>query len=199
MKITIDGKEVLHLKRIQRKIIKDEIPAEIFRDNMTRRCRYWLERPQNHYANFNKETLISQLQQNGATNIPTNLLKLAEDHADLFPCRYGYADITNDIVCTVGPNSFLFSMSHRKIFRKIKEAEQEKQTRNSYLDYEKEELEKRIGWILQHKWKNCVKRLRFSWMPRLEERGIMNVPIDDELFAELVFSQHDYIESHKLN
>lgn len=192
MKITIDGKEVLELTETQKKIIKNDVSSEIFDEDMTRRCKYWLERPQNHYAHMNKNLLTSKLIENGAITIPSNILRLAETHANEFPGKYGYDDITSDIPCTVGDQSFSFSMSHRKIFRKIKEAEQEKQTRHSYLDYEKEELENRIAWILTHKYERCLKRLIFEWTPKLEDRGIRDVPIDDNLLAELIFSQLDY-------
>ncbi len=199
MKITIDGKVVLHLTKTQKKIIKHDISPEIFKDDMTRRCKYWLERPQNHYAHINKKEIISKLKEIGATTISSNLLKLAEDHADAFPCKYGYEDLTEDIICKVGDQSFSFSVSHRKVFRKMKECEQDKKSRKDYLIYEKEELEKRIAWILPNKCECCLERLRLSWMPKLEERGVSEVPIDDESFAELVFSQSDYVENHKLN
>ncbi len=192
MKITIDGKEVLQLTEIQEKIIKYEIESEIFDGDMTRRCKYWLERPQNHYAHINKALLTSQVIENGAITIPSNNLRLAEIHADEFPGKYGYEDLISDIPCTVGDDSFSFSVSHQKIFRKMKESEQDRRSLEDYLSYEKEEFEKRIVWILPHRWKRCLNRLKLSWMPKLEKRGIMDVPIDDELFAELVFSQSDY-------
>ncbi len=192
MKIIIDGKEVLNLTETQKKTIKNEILSEIFDDDMTRRCKYWLEIPQKKYAHIHQKSLISELEKKGTTTIPSNLLKLAEDHSDAFPCKYGYEDITQDILCNVGDQSFSFSVSHRKISRKMKNHLQEKMSKRKYLSYEKEELEQRIAWILQNKCERCLHRLRLAWMPRLEERGISEVPIDDDAFSELVFSQSDY-------
>ena len=199
MKIKVNGKEVFHLTEIQKKIIKHEIEPEIFDDDMTRRCKYWLQIPQRKYAHINRKALIENLQKNGATTIPVNLLKIAEEYADAFPCKYGYKDLTEDIICNVGEQSFSFSVSHRKISRKMKNHLQEKMSKKDYLSYEKEEIEQRIAWILQDKCDNCLKRLKLAWMPRLEKREISDVPIDDELFAELVFSQSDYLESWNIN
>ncbi len=199
MKITIDGKEVFNLTEIQEKIIRHETEPEIFDDDMTRRCKYWLEIPQKKYSHIHRKALIAQLEQNGATTIPSSLLKLAEHHADTFPCKYGYEDITEDILCNVGDQSFSFSVSHRKISRKMKNSIQNKMSKKEYLSYEKEEMEQRAAWILQDKCDHCLKRLKLAWMPRLEKREISEVPIDDELFAELVFSQSDYVESWNRN
>ncbi len=199
MKIKIDGKEILNLSEIQEKIIRNEIPPEIFYEDMTKRCKYWLELPSNKYAHVNKKSFISNLKEKGATTIPTNSLKLAETHGDIFPCKYGYKDITKDISCVVGDDSFSFSISHRKVFRKMKEADQEGRSRKDYLSHEKEELEKRLAWILPFKCERCLERLKLGWLPKLEERGIREIPIDDTLFAELVFSQSDYVESYNLN
>lgn len=192
MKITIDGKEVLDLTETQKKIIKNEILSEIFDDDMTRRCKYWLEIPQNKYAHINKDLLTSELIENGAITIPSNNLRLAETHADEFPGKYGYEDLTSDIPCTVGEQSFSFSVSHQKVFRKMEESEQDRRSLEDYLSYEKEKLENRIAWILNHKYEKALKRLIFEWTPRLEERGIIDLPIDDILIADLIFSQPDY-------
>lgn len=192
MKITIDSKEVLELTETQKKIIKNEIPSEIFDEDMTRRCKYWLEIYQNKYAHMNKDLLTSKLIEKGAITVPSNNLRLAETHADEFPGKYGYDDLTSDIPCTVGDQFFSFSVSHQKVFRKMKESEQDRRSLEDYLSYEKEELEKRMAWILPHKYERCLKRLIFEWMPKLENRGISDVPTDDILLAELIFSQSDY-------
>lgn len=199
MKIKVNGKKVFQLTEIQEKIIRHDIEPEIFDDDMTRRCKYWLEIPQKKYAHINRKALVENLQKNGATTLPANLLKIAEIYADTFPCKYGYEDLTEDIICKVGDQSFSFSVSHRKISRKMKNHLQEKMSKKEYLSYEKEEIELRIGWILQHKCDHCLEILKRAWMPRLEKRGISEVPIDDELFAELVFSQSDYLESWNIN
>ncbi len=199
MKININGKKVFIIPEINKKIIKHEIPSEIFEEDMARRCKYWLEIPQKKYAHHNKINLMLDLKNKGAKTVPSNLIILAEVHADAFPCKYGYEDITEDIICKVGDHSFSFPVSHRKISRKMKESIQKKKSRKDYVSYEKEEIEQRILWILQHKCEKCLQRLRLSWIPQLENRGITEIPIDDNSFAELVFSQSDYVENHKLN
>ena len=53
------------------------------------------------------------------------------------------------------------------------------------------DLERRLQWVLMHKYEQCMKRLRDEWMPKLKDR-VESVPTSDDAFAQLVFSQHDY-------
>lgn len=55
-----------------------------------------------------------------------------------------------------------------------------------------EDMERRVYWILTHKYEQCFKRLKDEWEPKLKERGIEMIPTNEEKFAELVFSQNDY-------
>lgn len=52
---------------------------------------------------------------------------------------------------------------------------------------------RRLQWVLTHKYEQCIKRLRDEWMPKLAER-MDSIPTSDEKFAELVFSQPDYMD-----
>lgn len=192
MKVQINGKTVLELSETQMKVIKNDIPSGVFNSDMTRRCKYWLELPQQKYAHANQKRLADELKTNGASTIPTNLLSLAEAHADEYPPKYGYDDITEEIPCQVGDEEFSFSVSHRKVFRKTKESQQENKSFEEYLAYETEACEDRLSWILQHKYERCLERLKLEWLPKLEARGISEIPSDDEFFAELIFSQSDY-------
>ena len=53
------------------------------------------------------------------------------------------------------------------------------------------DLERRLQWVLMHKYEQCMKRLRDEWMPKLKDR-VESVPTSDDAFASLVFSQPDY-------
>ncbi len=55
-----------------------------------------------------------------------------------------------------------------------------------------QDLERRLCHVLQHKYEQCFVRLKEEWMPKLAERGYKTIPLDDEEFCKLVFSQEDY-------
>lgn len=54
------------------------------------------------------------------------------------------------------------------------------------------DLERRLCYVLQHKYEQCFKRLKEEWEPRLKAKGVQAIPLDEEAFCELVFSQPDY-------
>ncbi len=54
-----------------------------------------------------------------------------------------------------------------------------------------EDLKRRLNWVLMHKYEQCMKRLRDHWMPKLKGR-VESIPVDDDAFAQLIFSQSDY-------
>jgi len=55
-----------------------------------------------------------------------------------------------------------------------------------------QDLKRRVGYIVTHKYEQCLKRLKSEWMPKLKAKGVQNVPLDDDQFAELVFQQPEY-------
>lgn len=55
-----------------------------------------------------------------------------------------------------------------------------------------EDMERRVHWVLTHKYEQCFERFKKEWEPKLKERGIEMIPTSEEKFAELVFSQDDY-------
>lgn len=59
-----------------------------------------------------------------------------------------------------------------------------------------EELEKTMGervkWVIEKKYEASFKHLKDEWMHKLYKSGVESVPLNDEKFAELVFSQPDY-------
>ena len=191
MKIIYNGKELLELTETQKKVIKNDIPSEQFDADMTRRCKYWLEHPCDQNAEKNQEDHRKNLRNKGNKSVPVDLLKLAVKHAEDFPCKCGYLDIEPKL-CSVGDQSFEFSADHQKVWRKMHEKSQEKLTDEEYLSNEEAELEARIAWILPNKYENCLRRLKLEWLPRLQERGILEIPSLDEELAELIFAQVDY-------
>jgi len=55
-----------------------------------------------------------------------------------------------------------------------------------------DDIKRRIKWVIEHKYKKCLKRLKDEWMPKLQDAGLESIPLDDEKLAELVFKQPDY-------
>lgn len=60
-------------------------------------------------------------------------------------------------------------------------------------DLFEEDMCRRAAYLLNHKYEQCMKRLREEWMPKLKGK-VDSVPLDDDKFAELVFSQPDYMD-----
>jgi len=60
-----------------------------------------------------------------------------------------------------------------------------------------EDMERRIKYILMHKYESCLNRLKSEWMSKLKENGEKSIPLEDEEFCELVFSQSNYQSKKK--
>ena len=56
-----------------------------------------------------------------------------------------------------------------------------------------DEIKRRLEWVVMEKYSGCFKRLKAEWDPRLVERGIEMIPTNKDRYAELVFSQKDYV------
>jgi len=54
------------------------------------------------------------------------------------------------------------------------------------------DLQRRIQYSVMHKYAQCMKRLRDEWLPKLKANGVQSAPLDDDAFAQLVFSQPNY-------
>ena len=55
-----------------------------------------------------------------------------------------------------------------------------------------QDMERRVCYVIQHKYDQCFKRLKEEWEPKLTEKGFKSVPTDKDEFAQLVFAQQDY-------
>lgn len=54
-----------------------------------------------------------------------------------------------------------------------------------------EDMERRLHYILTHKYERCFERLKNEWMPKLQGR-VDAVPTNPDALAELIFSQPEY-------
>lgn len=54
------------------------------------------------------------------------------------------------------------------------------------------DMNRRIQWVLMHKYDECFKNLKAEWDPKLQANGVEMVPTDPDAYAQLVFSQPNY-------
>jgi len=54
------------------------------------------------------------------------------------------------------------------------------------------DMKRRLQYILTHKYEQCFARLKKEWEPKLKTKGMQSIPLNDDSFAELVFSQPEY-------
>lgn len=54
------------------------------------------------------------------------------------------------------------------------------------------EMKRRIHYIVNHKYNQCMERLKREWTPKLKALGITSIPLDDDAFAALVFARPEY-------
>lgn len=55
-----------------------------------------------------------------------------------------------------------------------------------------DDIKRRMKYIIEHKYEQCMKRLKDEWIPRLKEKGLTSVPLNDDELATLIFNQNDY-------
>lgn len=55
-----------------------------------------------------------------------------------------------------------------------------------------QDMSRRVSYVMKQKYWNCLKRLKNEWIPKLKESGLSSIPLDDDEFCNLVFSQPDY-------
>ena len=55
-----------------------------------------------------------------------------------------------------------------------------------------EDMKRRLEWVLMHKYQRCFERLKSEWETRLKNSGVKSMPLDNDEFAQLVFSHPDY-------
>jgi hypothetical protein len=55
-----------------------------------------------------------------------------------------------------------------------------------------EDMNRRLQWVLMHKYERCFARLKAEWDSKLAINGIKMIPTDPDEYATLVFSQPNY-------
>lgn len=61
----------------------------------------------------------------------------------------------------------------------------------------KEDMKRRLRWVLEHKYEQCFKRLKEEYDPKLKSLGIESVPLSETAYAELVLSHPTYMSRSK--
>ena len=60
-------------------------------------------------------------------------------------------------------------------------------------DVFKEDIKRRIKWVITHKFDQCFNRLEQEWLPKLrEDPRIESIPSNKQGFCEMIFSRADY-------
>lgn len=54
------------------------------------------------------------------------------------------------------------------------------------------DMNRRVQWILTHKYEQCFARLKSEWDSKLAANGVKMMPTDPDEYAQLVFSQPNY-------
>lgn len=54
------------------------------------------------------------------------------------------------------------------------------------------DMERRVKWVLEHKYEQSFNRLKKEWEPKLADDGVESIPTNKDAFAELVFKQDSY-------
>ena len=54
------------------------------------------------------------------------------------------------------------------------------------------DMERRLQYILLHKYERCFERLKKEWDQKLRDNGVAMIPTDQDAYAQLVFSQPNY-------
>ena len=55
-----------------------------------------------------------------------------------------------------------------------------------------EDVERRLFYIINHKYEQCFNRLKKEWEARLTKEGAQYIPTDKDVLAELVFAHPEY-------
>jgi hypothetical protein len=54
------------------------------------------------------------------------------------------------------------------------------------------DMNRRLQWVLMHKYEECFKRLKAEWDPKLLANGVAMIPTDPDAYAQLIFTQPNY-------
>jgi hypothetical protein len=57
-----------------------------------------------------------------------------------------------------------------------------------------QDMARRLEYILINKYDNCFSRLKLEWDQKLIDNGIESIPTNKDAYAQLVFSQPNYLD-----
>jgi len=180
MKISIDGKEILTLTGLQKKVIQNDIPSEIFDADMVRRLRWCVDHPCDVCCDQRKKSWNNVLRENGIASAPADKFILAEAVFRHAPVELPRGKDKELIVSVDGREVFRVSPTQKRMMKL------------TGVEDPDAECHSKMAWVLSHKYERCMERLRNEWEPRLVARGMETLPTSDEDFAGLVFAQSDY-------
>ena len=63
---------------------------------------------------------------------------------------------------------------------------------NVHEDIFDADMERRLQWVLMHKYEQCFAALKQEWDPKLAKNGVTMMPTDPDAYAQLVFAQPNY-------
>lgn len=183
MKISLNNDEILELSEIQKNVIKNDIREDIFEEDMKRRLNWCIHHPANRFVEKHAKSGREYLKSCGLKNAPSDNFELAAKVFEYSPAPEMSDDEKQSHAVKVdGKDCFEVSLVVKQLLKKdvAKDC--------NCCDWIKE----RMKWILSHKYERCMERLRKEWEPKLQSLGHKELPLDDDEFAQLVFSQPDY-------
>lgn len=79
-----------------------------------------------------------------------------------------------------------------EVILKLSETELKTLMHDISADILKEDIARRLKYIIMHKHAECLKRLKLEWTPKFIEMGKESIPLNDEKFCEEVFACDSY-------
>jgi len=79
-----------------------------------------------------------------------------------------------------------------EVILKLSEVEIKTLMNDISSDELKEDIARRLKYIVMHKHDECLKRLKEQWIPKFKELGKDSIPLDDKMFCEEVFACSSY-------
>lgn len=61
------------------------------------------------------------------------------------------------------------------------------------------DMERRVQWVLGHKYEQSLKRFRAEWEAKLKQEGAKSIPVDDAEFCAQIFARPDYKDREARN
>ena len=175
MKISLNGRQILELTDLQKKVIQNDISSDIFESDMIRRAHWCIDHPCRRHCDRMRPQWIKEAKERGTLSIPVDSMKIPAQFEDM--SKYKENSVLVDEKGTIS-----FSKEHEMI---LKNCICKNETSEEFI-------EKRIVWILTHKYERCLERLRKEWESKFASLGILEVPTNSDEFIQLVFAHPDY-------